>query len=458
MYLFANPIKHLATQAFSNIARASQPTSRQVAIVGAGQAGLCLAIALRKLGHAVSIFTNRSADDIRNGAIMSSQGMFHSALDIERELGIDFWKGQAPQNKTVTFTLARPGLSEIGIRWRGNASHPYHSIDQRLKFPELMAEFQRLGGQVIIEDVGLAELDKIAKWNELTVVSAGKGEVSKLFSTDHLKTVHTTPQRALSCLYVSGTKPAETLGVRGNIIPGVGEFFVIPGLTFSGHCEMMLFEGIPGGALDCWQNIKNPDDQFDLALKLLRKYVPWEAERFESAKPTDSKAGLVGRYAPIIRHPVIILPCGKSAIGMGDSVVLNDPIAGQGANNAAKAAALFAARIAERGNKPFDVNWMKETHEMYWDQYAKWATRWSTMLLAPPPPHVIELLASAMKHQRLADMLANGFNDPSTLFPWIDNPDETKRIIAVMDREAANIVTASNDSNYSESQPRMRPS
>ncbi len=59
---------------------------------------------------------------------------------------------------------------------------------------------------------------------------------------------------------------------------------------------------------------------------------------------------------------------------MADAVLLNDPITGQGSNNASKGAAIYLRRILERGEGPFDVIWMQETFEELW---ADTPRRWS---------------------------------------------------------------------------------
>lgn len=46
---------------------------RRIAIVGAGQSGLQLAFALLDQGYHVTLATNRDAEQIRNGKVMSSQ-------------------------------------------------------------------------------------------------------------------------------------------------------------------------------------------------------------------------------------------------------------------------------------------------------------------------------------------------------------------------------------------------
>ena len=47
----------------------------------------------------------------------------------------------------------------------------------------------------------------------------------------------------------------------------------------------------------------------------------------------------------------------------------------------------------------------------------------------PPPPHVIELLKTASNNSNVADVLAKGFDSPSSLFPWILSPEATHQKI-----------------------------
>ena len=113
---------------------------------------------------------------------------------------------------------------------------------------------------------------------------------------------------------------------------------------------------------------------------------------------------------------------------MADAVVLNDPIAGQGSNNASKCAEIYTQSIIENENNSFDAEWMSNTFEKYWE-YAQWATAFSTLLLNPAEPHVIELSKAASNIPSLANMIANGFDDPSTLFPWITSKTDTLAMI-----------------------------
>jgi len=408
---------------------ASFKSKRSIAIIGAGQAGLQLACGLLKFGCVVTMFSNRTSEQICHGQILSNQSMFDVALSCERELELNFWDSECPRNISVTMTLAVPNAREKAIEWTGMTHKFYQAVDQRLKFSRWMLHIQDLGGKIIILDVNATRLNEIAKSHDLTIIASGKGEISKLFTRDNERSKYYQPQRVLASIYIKNIIPMIPSGVRVSIIPGIGEYFIMPGLTLNGPCEMMQFEGIPSGDFDCWNDISSPGEQLETALQLLNKYVPWEAERCSNVQLTDTKAILKGQYTPVIRYPTVTLPCGKAILGIGDTVILNDPIAGQGSNNAAKAAGHYLKKIVEHDENEFTEEWMKEVFEEYWNQDGRWATEWSNLLLQPPEPHVIELLISASKNPEIANKLANGFDQPSTLFPWITDAEQTSHFI-----------------------------
>lgn len=60
---------------------------RTIAIIGAGESGAQLALGLQREGYAVTLFSDRSAAQIRSGKVMSSQCMFAPALDAEAQMG-----------------------------------------------------------------------------------------------------------------------------------------------------------------------------------------------------------------------------------------------------------------------------------------------------------------------------------------------------------------------------------
>lgn len=404
---------------------------RKITIVGGGQSGLQLALGLLKNGHEVRVVQNRTAQDIATGKVLSSQCMFGNAVSHERALGIDFWADTCPPVEGINFTVPSPEKpGEKLIDWTGRLERHAYSVDQRVKIPRWMAEFERLGGAMVIKEAGIADLELYARQDDLVIVASGKGEIGRLFERDAEKSPYDKPMRALALTYVTGMTPRpEHSAVCFNLIPGVGEYFVFPALTTTGPCEIMVLEGVPGGPMDRWGEVRSPEEHLAESKRILETFLPWEAERCRNIALTDENGILSGRFPPTVRHPVATLPSGRQVLGLGDTVCLNDPITGQGSNNAAKAAAVYLQRILERGDRPFDAAWMQGTFDRYWD-YAQWVTAWTNMLLSPPPPFVLEIMGTACQVPALAHRMANGFDDPRDFFPWFADPDAAASYMA----------------------------
>ena len=400
-----------------------------IAIIGAGQSGLQLGLGLLAAGHQVTLYSNRTADDIAAGKVMSSQCMFHTALQVERDMGLDFWGGDCPPVEGIGLAVPHPEQRGAkAIDWAARLNAVAQSVDQRLKVPAWMAEFQKRGGTLVFKDAGIAELEACTQRHDLTLVASGKGEIAQLFARDAHKSRFSQPQRALALTYVRGMRPRTPFSaVSFNLIPGVGEYFVFPALTTTGPCEIMVLEGVPGGPMDCWADVKTPAQHLARSRQILQDFLPWEADRCTDIELTDDNGILAGRFTPTVRQPVATLPSGRKVLGMADVVVLNDPITGQGSNNAAKCADTYLKSILARGDAPFDAAWMQQTFDRYWFGYAQWVTQWTGMLLTPPPPHVLQLLGQAGAVPPLASAIANGFDDPRTFFPWFADPVEAER-------------------------------
>jgi hypothetical protein len=300
-----------------------------------------------------------------------------------------------------------------------------------------MEAFVARGGDLRIVDVGLDELEDLAREHELVLLAAGKGEIVSRFERDASRSPFDQPQRALALTYVTGMVPRTPFSrVCFNLIPGVGEYFVFPALTLSGPCEIMVFEGIPGGPMDRWAEARTPALHLAESLRILQTYLPWEAERCERVALTDDHGILAGRFAPTVRKPVLTLPSGRLLFGMADAVVVNDPITGQGSNNAAKCCKVYLDAILARGGQPFDQAWMARTFAQYW-QYAGDVVSWTNSLLTPPPPHILALLGAAGQAPALAARIANGFDNPTDYFPWWTDAQACHQLINQYVAEAA---------------------
>ena len=391
---------------------------RKITIIGAGQSGLLLGIGLKKKGYDVTIVTNKTGDEVRTGKVLSSQAMFNQSLDIERDLGLNFWENTCPHIDGISVSVAGPDGNKA-IDWAARLKTGYaNSVDQRVKMPAWMDEFEKIGGKLVIEDVTLDGLEDYANDADLVLVASGKGDIGKMFERDAEKSAFDKPMRALGLTYVKNMVPRdEYSAVCFNIIPGVGEYFVFPALTTSGPCEIMVFEGIPGGEMDCWGDVKSPEQHLEVSKGILNKFLPWEAERCGEIELTDDNGILAGRFPPTIRKPVGTLPSGAIVMGMADAVCLNDPITGQGSNNATKCAKVIYDSILAQEDRAFDAAWMNGTFNAFWD-YAKFVVNWTNAMLLPPPEHVLNLFGAAQISPELATRIVDGFNDPRDFYPW----------------------------------------
>ncbi|MFZ0119120.1 MAG: styrene monooxygenase/indole monooxygenase family protein [Pseudonocardiaceae bacterium] len=406
----------------------------KVLIVGAGQAGLQLGLSLHRHEYDVTIMSARTPDEIRSGRVMSTQCMFGPALQHERDYGLNLWERQTPKIEGLGLSIADPDHGRA-LDWVGRLDDYAQSVDQRVKMAGWLELFEDRGGKVVYHGVTTSDVDSLTSFYDLVIIAAGKGELVELFDRDPSRSPYTSTQRVLSVAYVHGMTPRPehpTMhAVRFNVIPGVGELFIMPCCTVSGPCDILFFEGIPGGPLDCWDDRPGPAEHLRRTLELMREYVPWEYERCASVELTDSRATLTGGYPPVVRQPVGELPSGGQVLGMADVVVANDPITGQGSNSASKCAASYLASILERGNEPFDGTWMQRAFDRYWSD-AQHTTMWTNALLGPPPEHVMKILGAASAYPEIARRFVNGFADPADYQHWFMDPDKAQMYLAAV--------------------------
>lgn len=402
----------------------------KISIIGAGQAGLLLAHALHRQGHAVTVHSDRTPEDfLRRARPTGTAGRFPAALDFERELGLERWGDKAPPIEAVHLTFCpRPGNRLLTLL--GRLSRPGLAIDVRLQSATWLADLVQRGGGVEIESVGVPRLEEITAASDLTVVAAGRAELTRLFPRDEARSRYREPQRRLAMVNVVG--PAHRFAaapwlrpVKFNLFAGLGECFWVPWYSKDGHqAWSLLFEGRAGGAIDRFAGLRSAEAILAQAREVMRALVPWDHEWLQRAEPCDENAWQVGAVLPEVREVVGRLPSGRLVMALGDTAQSLDPVGGQGANNGNKMARNLAQCVAARPEGPFDAAWMRATQDAFWAAHGA-IDRFNNTLLEPLTP-AGKLIFMAQygstgrrdddsPQQRLADAVFENFNDPNLM-------------------------------------------
>ncbi|MER5780320.1 styrene monooxygenase/indole monooxygenase family protein [Streptomyces mobaraensis] len=409
----------------------------RIAIVGAGQAGLHLALGLLGNGsgsprHEVLLVSDRTPDEIRAGRVRSTQQMFGPARALERAAGLNLWDGEAPWITGTELTTADPPGTVLRT-FGGTLDEPAQSVDLRLKTARWLELFEERGGRVEYRSMSAADLPDLAAAHDLTLLASGRGGLGSVLGRDARHSPHDRPRRALAVVYLHGVAPQPEAPdrLRMTSVPGVGELFVIPALTLSGPCSILMWEALPGGPFDRWRDSPGPAELLARSLELMREYVPWEYELCAHAEPTDGGAALTGALTPVVRHPVAEVAPGAYVLGMADAVVLNDPLAGQGCNSAAHCADRYLRAIEERGDRSFDHAWMYGAFASWWE-HARHAVAFSNLVLDPFPDHVRRVVHAAAEHPEIAHRYVNGFADPAGYRDWLLDADRADAYLAAV--------------------------
>jgi hypothetical protein len=250
---------------------------RKITIMGEASRACSWGLGLLKNGYQVRVVQNRTGEEIATGRVLSSQCMF-TTVQNERDLGIDFWSERCPPVEGIQFSVPDPeGSGNKVIDWASRLDKPGFSVDQRVKMPKWLDEFESLA--VIsssrkrnCRSGGLCAPGRSGSG----CIRQGRG--GPAVRTRCEKSAYDKPMRALALTYVTGMTPrAEHSAVCFNLIPGVGEYFVFPALTTTGPCEIMVFEGVPGGPMDCWGDVETPEAHLAKSKEILDTFLPWES-------------------------------------------------------------------------------------------------------------------------------------------------------------------------------------
>jgi 2-polyprenyl-6-methoxyphenol hydroxylase-like FAD-dependent oxidoreductase len=406
---------------------------RRIVIIGGGLGAMNLAIGLRQHGYDITVVAERAAPAVLELPLVSTQTVFGPALAHERALGINFWDDDVPPVRGISFAAAAVAddgstADEPAFRWSECFDHAAQAVDQRVKVAAWMNEFARIGGEIRVHRVSSDDLQEYAREFELVVVATGRGlSFEKLFTRNAALSSFSAPQRAIGVFYVEPMNSAHDFSADELIfgLSPVGEFVRCPGLSPGGKVFGVGMFGLPGGPMDVWNGVTDIEQHFEAARQVVKSHFPWNDDLFNSVQPAGPREFLHGGVTPVVRDPVGVLDSGAKVLAMGDAAVTFDPVSGQGANMASRAAVTYQQAILDRGDRSFDEGFMRDAFGRYWE-VAQHATRFSDDLLVPPRAHVIETLVAASELPEVAHRFAQLFSDPSDYSGWLTDEDSAR--------------------------------
>src|SRR5689334_11257220 len=192
-----------------------------VAIVGAGLAGLHLGFYLRKYGVDVTLFSEKTPEQLRASQLMNTVVLSPQTRARERELGINFWDvpGRGMIGAEVLVSGPQP------LSFVGNLSAPAICIDMRVYLSRLLEELALRGADVQIRALEARDLAELSREYDLVVVASGRRGLTQLFPRIPSRSPYTDAQRQLFAGFFRGLPTPKQSRLAFNISPGHGEIF-----------------------------------------------------------------------------------------------------------------------------------------------------------------------------------------------------------------------------------------
>jgi hypothetical protein len=399
----------------------------RIGIVGAGVAGLHLALYLQQRGVPARLYAERTPAEQRAARLPSTPAHFGITRAREAALGVNHW--DAPERFATHVNVLVGGPRPLCFR--GALDAPSLYLDHRVYVARLIEDYLDRGGQVSFGPLSAGAVGGLAAEHELVVIAAGRGGLAELFPVLPERSPLAAPARILCAAQYRGVAPLDGMNYGVHVAPGAGELFEGPMIALDGLRASFNFEAIPGGPLEPLVRRPYAEDPagFNRAvLRALREHFPRVYARvtprdFGVVGPLDI---LQGALRPCVRRPYAPLPGGRWAVAIGDAHATNDPVAAQGVNAASAGAFLLGALIAEDGC--FDERFCRTHASRLW-AYLENVVAWALAVLAPPPPHVLDLLAAAARHQPLADRFAWNYDHPDRAWDDLCTPERTGALI-----------------------------
>lgn len=405
---------------------------RKIAVIGSGITGLVAAHGLLRGGFEVTLYSDRTAAGwLAESRPTGTAARFDLALSYERELGLNHWDDAVPWGEGVFLTFC-PTLHNRLLHLFGRFRRPFQAVDVRLQSARWMNDFTAAGGRLVIQQVEPATLDTIAADHDLAIVAAGRAALCNLFERDAARSIYGEAQRRLAMVIVTGCPPhfaeAPFRPVRFDFLGTDGEVFFVPYYHKNvGASWNILVEAKPGSRMDRFQDIRDGDALVERVKNIVSELFPWDRGFVRDMKLADGNGWLIGSVVPAVRRPSARLASGRVVAALGDTAISYDPIAAQGANSGVKQARHLVSSMIRRGSEPFDAEWIDRTFEEFYDDHARQAFTFSSLLLEELTAPAKELLIAQVGSngrddnqtppQQIANAFVENFNDPRLLTP-----------------------------------------
>src|ERR1700761_8807711 len=117
---------------------------RKIAIIGSGLAGLVAAHGVRRAGHEVTLYSDRTAEQwLRESRPTGAAARFEGALAHERSLGLDHWEHLAPKGRGVQLSFCpKTGNRLVTLSSRFSGGSYFQAIDLRLQSHRWMRDLE----------------------------------------------------------------------------------------------------------------------------------------------------------------------------------------------------------------------------------------------------------------------------------------------------------------------------
>ena len=405
----------------------------EVAVVGAGVGGLHLSLRLQQLGLPVTLYADRTPDEMRAGPrLMNTAGHWVPTREREKQLGVNHWDDEFPRVAALNVRVA----GEMPLGFSADLGQGPIAVDYRVSMARLLEDFIDRGGNVVYGAVARESFEEISDQHDLLVISSGRGTMTELFPKIEERSPYSRPQRVLQISACTGVDIGTGISsINYELVPGVGELLLFPYLTGDGLFTIVYISAAADGPvpemLDADLAANEARDELNAVFqRVVTGHFSWSAEHidWDAFSTVGPRYDIAGALTPTVRRPYAQLDNGRWALAVGDVHTVNDPLLGQGANSASATAFIVADAIVE-DSFDFDEAWCKRLADRMWERAGAAVGFTNTLLAVPPPPQVVEVLATASQSQPMAETVGEFFGDPKLAWNVLATPTRTRSAI-----------------------------